>query len=317
MTQRATGGWGLALGGGTARGMAHVGALKVLEDRGAAPAALSGTSYGAVIASMAALGMPALEIERVIRSQSVIELWALALDFGLHKAAIVHGERLESYLDRTIFYGARIEDAERPLAIAATDLRSGRPVVLRSGSVARAVRASSALPGVFASVPYEGAHLVDGGFVEPVPFAALDGLGVTRKVGIHTGLDLRGSAALQRLRSLEASAYGRWLHRQAARMRGDGPWGRLVIGLSLSLRSYRNDAAPPSDAEMITVAPPIAWWDFHRSPVAIATGERAMAEWWDRRGARLAETDASPTRVTPSQRSPVAAEARFGGDFDA
>lgn len=277
----------MALGGGTARGMAHVGALKVLEQRGLAPAAFSGTSYGAAIAAMAALGMPALEIERVVRSQSVIELWALAIDFGLHKAAIVHGERLERYLDRTLFYGARIEDAERPLAIAATDLRTGRPVVLRSGSVARAVRASSALPGVFASVPYDGAYLVDGGFVEPVPFAALDDLGVERKVGIHTGLDLRGSDALARLRALEASAYGRWLHRQAARMRGDGPWGRLVIGLSLSLRSYRHDATPPPGASMVTVAPPIAWWDFHRSPVAIETGERAMAAWLDAGGTEV------------------------------
>ena len=263
--------------------MAHVGALKVLEERGIAPVAFSGTSYGAAIASLAALGMPAWEIERVIRSQSVIELWALALDFGLHKAAIVHGERLERYLDRTLFYGARVEDAERPLAIAATDLRTGRPVVIREGSVARAVRASCALPGVFASVPHGGEHLVDGGFVEPVPFGALATLDVERRLGIHTGLDLRGSTALTRLRSLDGSAYGRWLHRSAARMRGDGPWGRLVIGLSLSLRAYRHDAAPPPGAELLTVAPPIAWWDFHRSPLAIETGERAMRAWLDER----------------------------------
>lgn len=261
--------------------MGHVGALKVLEERGYAPTAFSGTSYGAIIASFAALGMPALEIERIIRSQSVMEIWALALDFGLHKAAVVHGERLERYLDRTLFYGARIEDAERPLAIAATDLRTGQPVVLREGSVARAVRASCALPGVFASVPYGDAHLVDGGFVEPVPFSALETLGVAHRLGIHTGLDLRGSSALSRLRALDASAYGRWLHRNAARMTGDGAWGRLVIGLSLSLRSYRNDASPPSDADLVTVAPPIAWWDFHRSPLAIETGEHAMAAWLD------------------------------------
>lgn len=264
--------------------MAHVGVLKILEDRGVAPAAFSGTSYGAAIASMAALGMPAWEIERVVRSQSVMELWALALDFGLHKAAIVHGERLERYLDRTLFYGARIEQTERPLSIAATDLRTGRPEVIRHGSIARAVRASCALPGVFASVPYDGEHLVDGGFVEPVPFAALDGLNVEHRLGIHTGLDLRGSTALRRLRSLDGSFYGRWLHRNAARMRGDGPWGRLVIGLSLSLRSYRHDAAPPPGASMVTVAPPIAWWDFHRSPVAIETGERAMTAWLDAEG---------------------------------
>lgn len=267
--------------------MAHIGALKVLEAQGLAPSAFSGTSYGAAIASLAALGLPPLEIERVIRSQSVMELWALAFDFGLHKAAIVHGERLERYMDRTLFYGARIEDTELPLAIAATDLKTGRPIVLREGSIARAVRASCALPGVFASVPNGSAHLVDGGFVEPVPFGALETLGVSRRLGIHTGLDLRGSKALPRLRALDASGYGRWLHRNAARMRGEGPWGRLVIGLSLSLRSYRHDVAPPPNAQLVTVAPPIAWWDFHRSPIAIETGERAMMAWLDERSRDL------------------------------
>ncbi|NBC95750.1 MAG: hypothetical protein GVY27_05275 [Deinococcus-Thermus bacterium] len=274
-------GTGLALGGGTARGTAHIGVLKVLEEVGRPPVAFSGTSFGAIVAAMAALGAPALEIERIVRRQNIMELWAQALDFGLHRAAVVHGQRLERWLDRKIFYGARIEDAERPLAISATDLRSGAPVVLREGSVAQAVRASCALPGVFASVRIGGAELVDGGFVEPVPFGALAELGPTRMVGVHAGLDLAGSAALSRLRSLDRSAVGRWLHRIAARMRGDTAWGRLVIGLSLSLRSYRHDARAPAGAELVTVAPPIAWWDFHRSPVAIEAGERAMRAWLD------------------------------------
>jgi NTE family protein len=266
--------------------MAHVGALKALEEAGRPPVAFSGTSFGAIIAAMAALGAPGLEIERIVRRQNVMELWAQALDFGLHRAALIHGQRLERWLDRKIFFGARIEDAERPLAIAATDLRSGAPVVLREGPVARAVRASCALPGIFGSVEIGGAELVDGGFVEPVPFAALAELRPTRMVGVHTGLELAGSTALGRLRALDRSAVGRWLHRVAAGMRGATPWGRLVIGLSLSLRSYRHDARAPAGADLITVAPPIAWWDFHRSPVAIEAGERAMRAWLAGRPAR-------------------------------
>jgi NTE family protein len=267
--------------------MAHIGALKALEEAGRPPVALSGTSFGAIIAAMAALGAPGLEIERIVRRQNVMELWAQALDFGLHRAALIHGQRLERWLDRKIFFGARIEDAERPLAIAATDLRSGAPVVLREGPVARAVRASCALPGIFGSVEIGGAELVDGGFVEPVPFAALAELGPTRMVGVHTGLELAGSTALGRLRALDRSAVGRWLHRVAAGMRGATPWGRLVIGLSLSLRSYRHDARAPAGAELITVAPPIAWWDFHRSPVAIEAGERAVRAWLADRPSRV------------------------------
>jgi NTE family protein len=277
---------GLALGGGTARGAAHVGALKVLEDAGMPPVAFAGTSFGAIVAAMAALGAPALEIERVVRRQNVMELWAQAVDFGLHRAALVHGERLERWLDRKVFFGARIEDAERPLAIAATDLRSGAPVVLREGPVARAVRASCALPGIFASVERDGGHLVDGGFVEPVPFAALADLRPGLMLGVHTGLDLAGSTALSRLRSLDRSGVGRWLHGAAVRLRGSNPWSRLVIGLSLSLRSYRHDARAPAGADLITVAPPIAWWDFHRSPVAIEAGERATRAWLARRADR-------------------------------
>jgi len=280
---------GLALGGGTARGAAHVGALKALEAAGEAPVAFSGTSFGAIIAAMAALGAPALEIERVVRGQNVMELWAQGLDFGLHRAALVHGERLSHWLDRKVFYGARIED----------DLA----VVLREGSVAEAVRASCALPGVFGSVRIGGRDLVDGGFVEPVPFAALAELGPARMLGIHAGLDLAGSKALARLRWLDRSRAGGWLHRVAGRMRGGNAWSRLAIGLSLSLRSYRHDAEAPSGAQMVTVVPPIAWWDFHRTPIAIEAGERAVRLWLEQRAARsgAARLDRGAPRSGPDR----------------
>lgn len=267
--------------------------LKVLEEVGEPPVAFAGTSYGAVIAAMAALGSPGLEIERVVREQNMMELWAQGLDFGLHRAALVHGERLEAWLDRKVFFGARIEDAERPLAIAATDLRSGALVVLRRGSVARAVRASCALPGIFGSVDVDGTDLVDGGFVEPVPFGALARLGPKRMLGVHTGLELAGSTALGRLRALDRSAVGRWLHRAAARRRGTNPWSRLLIGLSLSLRSYRHDARGPAGADLITVGPPVAWWDFHRSPIAIGAGELAARAWLNARDAHAGRPGAT------------------------
>ena len=283
---------GLALGGGTARGAAHVGMLKGFERVGVSVEAYAGTSFGAIIAAMAALGAPPLEIERVVRRQNVMELWAQSVDFGLHRAALIHGERFARWLDRTVFYGARIEEAETPLAIATTELHSGTLRVLREGSVAEAVRASCALPGIFGTVPIEGEHLVDGGFVEPVPFSTLAALSPVRMIGVHTGLEMAGSTALERLRAIDRSRPARTLHREAERLRGRNPWSRLAKGMSLSLRSYRHDARIPEGAELIVTAPPIAWWDFHRSPEAIAAGERAFDRWWDGRNAKQTKEEA-------------------------
>jgi len=263
-----------------------VGVLKGMEAAGMRIDAYAGTSFGAIMAAMAALGAPPLEIERVVRRQNIMELWLQSVDFGLHKAALIHGERFASWLDRTIFYGARIEDAEVPLAIATTELFTGELRVLRRGSVAEAVRASCALPGIFGSVALEGEHLVDGGFVEPVPFRTLAELGPKRMVGVHTGLDLADSSALRRLRAMDRSLPAVALHREARRLRGRNPWSRLVKGMSLSLRSYRNDASAPGNAEMIFTSPPIAWWDFHRSPAAIEAGQQAFERWLETQHAR-------------------------------
>src|SRR5690606_32629211 len=131
---------GVALGGGAARGMAHVGALKALDAAGVRVDGVAGTSYGAVIAALYALGGPAVELERIIRTQDVAELWRQSVDFGLHEGALIRGTRLADWLDRKFFFGATFADARVPLAIACTDLVSGRLVVLREGSVAQAVR---------------------------------------------------------------------------------------------------------------------------------------------------------------------------------
>ncbi|MEX2503121.1 MAG: patatin-like phospholipase family protein [Trueperaceae bacterium] len=272
-------GLGVALGGGTARALAHVGVLAELEAAGVRPNAYAGTSFGAIIAAMAALGTPPLEMERIARQLNVMEIWTQGVDFGLHRAALVHGERWARWLDRKMFFGARFEDTEVPLAIAVTDLADGSGVVVREGPIIDAVRASCALPGLFAVPCIRGSWHVDGGFVEPVPFAALRTLGSERMLGVHTGLDLSGSATLGRLRRLDAGPVGRWLHHRTGRLRGRNPWSRLALGLSLSLRSYRNVPVAPPGAELLTVDPPVRWWDLHRSPQAIRAGRDAARRW--------------------------------------
>lgn len=267
---------GLALGGGTARGLAHVGALKVLEAHGWVPHALAGTSYGAIIAALYALGTPALELERVVRSQNISEIWLQGLDPGFHRGSLIYGRRLARWLDRKFFFGATFADARIDLAVACTDLASGRLTVLREGSIARAVQASYALPGVFAPVRMDGRVLIDGGFMESVPFRALQELSPDVMIGLHAGVDVERSRLVRRIRRFNASRPGRAFQRFAARVRVLGPFGQMVRGLSISLRSYSRGVRVPDGGLLVREAPPVAWWDFHKSPQAIEAGERAM-----------------------------------------
>lgn len=271
-------GLGVALGGGAARGLAHVGALKALDAAGIGISGVAGTSYGAVIAALYALGGPAVELERVIRSQDVAELWRQGFDFGLHEGAVIRGKRLADWLDRKYFFGATFADARIPLAVACTDLVGGRLVVLNEGSIAQAVRASCALPGIFAPVRFGGAVLIDGGMFETVPFKALATLPVKTCAGVHAGVDVSRSRLIMRIRRFNASRQGRALHRRTSVMVPHGPFGQVMKGLAVSLRSYSRSLHAPAGSFLVSVKTDVAWWDFHRSPQAIASGEAAMNE---------------------------------------
>lgn len=269
---------GVAFGGGTARGLAHIGALKVLEAEGARPSALAGTSYGAIIAALYALGMPALELERLVREQNTGEIWLQGLDFGLHRGSIIHGRRLARWLDRKFFFGATFRDLQIPFVVACTDLATGRLQVIREGPIAHAVQASCALPGVFAPVRMNGRVLIDGGFVQTVPFRALSTLGPELVIGLHAGVDVEHSRLIRFIRRFNASRWGRRFQRAAGRMQATGPFGQMARGLAISLRSYSHGLREPRGGLLVREEPPAAWWDFHKSPQSILAGERAMRE---------------------------------------
>ncbi len=269
---------GVAIGGGTARGLAHIGALKVLEAEGVTPSALAGTSYGAIMAALYALGMPGLELEKLVREQNTGEIWLQGLDFGLHRGSVIHGRRLARWLDRKFFFGATFEDTEIPFAVACTDLATGRLQVIREGPIALAVQASCALPGVFAPVRMNGRVLIDGGFVETVPFRALRTLSPDLVIGLHAGVDVEHSAIIRAVRRFNASRIGRRFQRLAAHARAVGPFGQMARGLAISLRSYNHRLTAPRDGLLVREDPPAAWWDFHKSPQSILAGEMAMRE---------------------------------------
>ncbi len=273
--ERSQPGVALALGGGAARGMAHIGVLKAFEARGRPPRIVAGTSYGAIIAALYGLAGNALELEQIVRAQDVGEMWRQGLDFGFHRGALINGQRLSSWLDRKFFLGATFADLQVPIAIACTDLASGELVVVRSGSLAEAVRASCALPGLFAPVKWEGRSLIDGGFLEPIPFRALGDVGADWQVGIHAGIDVRRSNVVRAIRHFNASRPGRSFLAAAHNIDVNGPFGQMLRGMAISLRSYSLGVHVPASATLLRVDPQVSWWDFHQSPRAIAAGERA------------------------------------------
>ena len=157
---------GLALGGGAARGFAHIGVLQVLEEEGIKPALVVGTSAGSVVASFYASGKSGAQLQWLADTmdESQFTDWANPLT----GRGLLRGEALGKYVNSQL-NGMKIEDMKLPLGIVATDLRTGDGILFRRGDVATAVRASSAVPSVFEPVRIAGKDYVDGGLVSPVP----------------------------------------------------------------------------------------------------------------------------------------------------
>lgn len=161
---------GLALGGGGARGLAHVGVLRVFEDEELPVGVVAGASMGGLIGAAFAAGFPAEAIEREVLSVSQRARLLRFADRLPTLQGLFSGRKFEAYLESVIGADLRFEDLRRPLALAASDLVSGREVVLREGRVVPAMRASMSLPGVFAPVEWDGGYrLVDGGILNNVP----------------------------------------------------------------------------------------------------------------------------------------------------
>ncbi len=157
---------GLALGGGAARGFAHIGVIQVLEQAGIRPDLVTGTSAGSLVAALYASGLRGAELERVAlgMEESTLTDWTLPLG----GRGFLRGDALARFVRQTVD-GKTIEQLGLPLGVLATDLKTGDGVLFRRGDTATAVRASSAVPGVFTPVTIAGKDYVDGGLVAPVP----------------------------------------------------------------------------------------------------------------------------------------------------
>ncbi|NMB45116.1 MAG: patatin-like phospholipase family protein [Firmicutes bacterium] len=155
---------GLALGGGAARGIAHVGVLQVLWENEIPIKAIAGTSAGAMAGAIVAAGHTPDDLAEIARTSN---WWFLAKDVSL-RAGLLRSAGIERWLRRHT-QGKTFRDLEVPLAVVTSDLISGETVVFTSGDVAWAARVSATVPGIYAPVEYRGRLLVDGGLTQNVP----------------------------------------------------------------------------------------------------------------------------------------------------
>jgi NTE family protein len=179
----------LALGGGAARGIAHIGVLKALEAMEISVCAVAGTSVGSFIGACFCAGLSWRDLLAATRTVSWSELAVLTLP----KMGFMRLDGLERVVDRMIG-GRSFEELAVPFAAVATDLQTGEEVVLRSGRVARAVRASCSIPGIFEPALVDGRYLADGGLVSDVPVAVARRMGAGTVVGVSLNVEAaRGS----------------------------------------------------------------------------------------------------------------------------
>jgi NTE family protein len=159
---------GLALGGGAARGFAHIGVIKALEARNLKVDLLSGTSAGSVIAALSASGMSGIAINKLALTMDEASISDWAMPFRTR--GFLQGVALQNYLNKTLD-NRPIEKMAKPLGIVATDLKTGQPILFQRGNTGIAVRASCSVPSIFEPVKIGGHEYVDGGLVSPVPAA--------------------------------------------------------------------------------------------------------------------------------------------------
>lgn len=190
---------GLALGGGAAKGFAHVGVIAVLEEAGIVPDVVVGTSAGSLVAALYASGMNAEQLRQTaLRLEEVaIADWMLPLvNRGLFR-----GEALARYVNDAVA-GRLIEDMRIALGVVAVDLSNGQPILFRRGDTGTAVRASSAVPAVFQPVRIGGRDYVDGGLVSPVPVQFARQMGAELVIAVDISQPPEGQPASDTLQIL-------------------------------------------------------------------------------------------------------------------
>ena len=176
-------GVGLALGGGFARGFAHLGVLRVLEQHNIPVTHIAGSSVGSILGAAYASGAP---LERIVECCRGLRFRDIAR-WRVSRLGLANNQRLAGLIER-VFESRQFEDLRIPVAVVATDLTSGDPVVFTQGNLVDAIRASCAFPGLFEPVEIGTRCLADGGLVAPVPTQAARAIGAPIVIGVSVGM---------------------------------------------------------------------------------------------------------------------------------
>lgn len=281
---------GLVLGSGSARGWAHLGVLRALEQNGIRPDVICGCSIGAFVGAAAAagdLGKLTHWVES-LRWKGVVSLLDVSLRSGL-----IRGDRLMDFFSRN-FVDRKFSQLELPFACVATDLVNGREIWLKEGGVSEAVRASIALPGLLTPVAHEGRLLVDGALVNPVPVSLCRAMGADIVIAVDLSSDMVGRAwrragvePLENDSADEPSWMTRILDRFGLDRSGEDakPEDNLpslvnVMTLSVNIMQTRiarsRLAGEPADVLISPRVGQIGMLDYHRGREAIVEGEAAV-----------------------------------------
>lgn len=283
---------GLALGGGSARGWAHIGVLRALEEAGVRLDLVCGTSIGALVGAAYAAG-DLDQLETWVRGMDVGEVLRF-LDISL-STGLLKGERLTQYL-RDNFSDRPIESMPMPFGAVATALSTGAEIWLRDGSTVDAVRASIALPGIFKPVADNGDFLVDGGLVNPVPVSLARAMGADLVIAVDLNSDLLGRHFVEDAPPAAASddpgvdgdgLIRRWQSRLGGLLpvrdsdAPESPSMFAVLASSLNIMQVRISrsrmAGDPPDVLITPRLSHLSLYDFHRGQEAIEEGRRAVA----------------------------------------
>ncbi|MFA6393422.1 MAG: patatin-like phospholipase family protein [Patescibacteria group bacterium] len=174
---------GIALGCGGARGLAHLGVLKVLVREGIKIDMLVGVSIGSLIGAYFALGRDLNELEREALSFNKRKAIRQLVDLSTFRRSILRGKKVHKYIEK-LFGDAEFKDAKIPFEILAADLGNGKEVIIKSGGIAKAIQASISVPGIFPPVKYGDSYLVDGGIINPTPTEKAEKMGADIVIGV-------------------------------------------------------------------------------------------------------------------------------------
>jgi NTE family protein len=189
---------GLALGGGAARGFAHIGVIKVLESQGIVPDIVVGTSAGSLVGSMYAAGNNGFALHKLALDMDEAAISDWSVPFFSKGTGVLKGEGLQNYVNKTL-NNTPIEKLKIPFGAVATDLQTGAPILFRRGNTGVAVRASSAVPSVFQPVKIGDHSYVDGGLVSPVPVRFAHEMGADFVIAVNISSQPEAQSAISSL----------------------------------------------------------------------------------------------------------------------